>query len=58
MMARRSTRLQGKMDLLDYMERPAQPEEVAPAVFFALEADSSYITGEVPALLGGETTAA
>ena len=41
------------------MGRPAQPEEVAPAfVFFASEADSSYITGEVLALLGGETTAA
>ena len=40
------------------MERPAQPEEVAPAfVFFASEADSSYITGEVLTLLGGETTA-
>ena len=34
------------------------PEEVAPAfVFFASEADSSYVTGEVLALLGGETTA-
>src|SRR5205814_10286791 len=41
------------------MERPAQPEEVAPAfVFFASQADSSYITGEVLTLLGGETTAA
>jgi NAD(P)-dependent dehydrogenase (short-subunit alcohol dehydrogenase family) len=41
------------------MERPGQPEEVAPAyVFFASEADSSYITGEVLTLLGGETTAA
>ena len=41
------------------MERPAQPEEVAPAyVFFASEADSSYITGEVLTLLGGETRAA
>jgi NAD(P)-dependent dehydrogenase (short-subunit alcohol dehydrogenase family) len=41
------------------MERPAQPEEIAPAfVFFASEADSSYITGEVLTLLGGETTAA
>jgi NAD(P)-dependent dehydrogenase (short-subunit alcohol dehydrogenase family) len=40
------------------MKRPGQPEEVAPAfVFFASEADSSYITGEVLALLGGETTA-
>jgi len=39
--------------------RPAQPEEVAPAyVFFAAEADSSYITGEVLTLLGGETSAA
>jgi NAD(P)-dependent dehydrogenase (short-subunit alcohol dehydrogenase family) len=41
------------------MERPAQPEEVAPAfVFFASVADSGYITGEVLTLLGGETTAA
>ena len=41
------------------MKRPAQPEEVAPAfVFFASEADSSYITGEVLTLLGGETAAA
>lgn len=41
------------------MKRPAQPEEVAPAfVFFASNADSSYITGEVLTLLGGETTAA
>jgi NAD(P)-dependent dehydrogenase (short-subunit alcohol dehydrogenase family) len=40
------------------MERPGQPEEVAPAyVFFASEGDSSYITGEVLTLLGGETTA-
>jgi len=41
------------------MQRPAQPEEVAPAfVFFASPADSSYITGEVLTMLGGETTAA
>jgi NAD(P)-dependent dehydrogenase (short-subunit alcohol dehydrogenase family) len=40
------------------MGRPAQPEEVAPAfVYFASEADSSYVTGEVLSLLGGETTA-
>ena len=41
------------------MSRPGQPEEVAPAyVFFASNADSSYVTGEVLTLLGGETTAA
>jgi NAD(P)-dependent dehydrogenase (short-subunit alcohol dehydrogenase family) len=40
------------------MQRPGQPEEVAPAyVFFASNADSSYITGEVLTLLGGETSA-
>ncbi|MBL0938118.1 MAG: SDR family oxidoreductase [Gemmatimonadaceae bacterium] len=39
--------------------RPAQPEEIAPAfVFFASNADSSYITGEVLTLLGGNVTAA
>jgi NAD(P)-dependent dehydrogenase (short-subunit alcohol dehydrogenase family) len=41
------------------MKRPAQPEEIAPAyVYFASQADSSYVTGEVLTLLGGETTAA
>ncbi len=41
------------------MKRPAQPEGIAPAfVFFASDADSSYITGEVLTLLGGETRAA
>jgi len=41
------------------MKRPAQPEEVAPAfVFFASNTDSSYITGEVLTLLGGDTSAA
>jgi len=41
------------------MKRPGQPEEVAPTyVFFASNVDSSYITGEVLTLLGGETTAA
>ena len=41
------------------MKRPAQPEEIAPAfVFFASNVDSSYITGEVMTILGGETRAA
>ncbi|HSK73181.1 MAG TPA: SDR family oxidoreductase [Pyrinomonadaceae bacterium] len=41
------------------MKRPGQPEEVAPAfVFFASNADSSYITGEILTILGGETRAA
>jgi NAD(P)-dependent dehydrogenase (short-subunit alcohol dehydrogenase family) len=36
--------------------RPAQPEEIAPAyVFLASNADSSYITGIVLPILGGET---
>jgi NAD(P)-dependent dehydrogenase (short-subunit alcohol dehydrogenase family) len=39
--------------------RPAQPEEIAPAfVFLASNGDSSFITGEVLTLLGGETRAA
>ncbi len=39
------------------MERPAQPEELAPAyVFLASNADSSYITGFVLQVMGGETT--
>ncbi len=37
------------------MKRPAQPEEIAPAfVFFASPVDSSYVTGEVLTLTGGE----
>jgi NAD(P)-dependent dehydrogenase (short-subunit alcohol dehydrogenase family) len=37
------------------MKRPAQPEEIAPAyVFLASPADSSYITGEIVNLFGGE----
>lgn len=40
------------------MGRPAQPEEIAPAfVYFASNVDSSFVTGEVLTLLGGETTA-
>src|SRR5581483_1225888 len=39
------------------LKRPAQPEELAPAyVFFASDADSSYITGEILAVMGGGTT--
>ena len=38
------------------MGRPAQPEELAPAyVFLASNADSSYITGTVLMVMGGET---
>ncbi len=40
------------------MKRPAQPEEIAPAyVFFASQADSSYVTGNVLPILGGDTVA-
>ena len=39
------------------MGRPAQREEMASAyVFLASNADSSFVTGEVLAVLGGETT--
>jgi NAD(P)-dependent dehydrogenase (short-subunit alcohol dehydrogenase family) len=39
------------------MGRPAQPEEIAPAyVFLASNADSSYITGTILQVMGGETT--
>lgn len=41
------------------MGRPAQPEELAPAyVFLASEADSSFITGIVLPVLGGEPVGA
>ncbi len=37
--------------------RPAQPEELAPAyVFLASDADSSYITGTILQVMGGETS--
>lgn len=40
------------------MKRPAQPDEIAPAyVFFASQADSSYVTGNVLPILGGDTVA-
>jgi NAD(P)-dependent dehydrogenase (short-subunit alcohol dehydrogenase family) len=39
------------------LKRPAQPEELAPAyVFLASDADSSFITGEILAVMGGGTT--
>jgi NAD(P)-dependent dehydrogenase (short-subunit alcohol dehydrogenase family) len=38
--------------------RPAQPEEIAPAyVYFASNADSSYLTGQILTPLGGATRA-
>jgi NAD(P)-dependent dehydrogenase (short-subunit alcohol dehydrogenase family) len=41
------------------MGRPAQPEELAPAyVFLASNADSSYITGTVLQVMGGEPAGA
>jgi NAD(P)-dependent dehydrogenase (short-subunit alcohol dehydrogenase family) len=41
------------------MGRPGQPEEVSPAfVFFASEADSSYVTGEVLTVNGADPSAA
>jgi len=40
------------------MKRAGQPQEVAPAfVFFASPVDSSYISGEVFTILGGQTRA-
>ncbi|MGH7244177.1 MAG: SDR family oxidoreductase [Phycisphaerales bacterium] len=39
------------------IQRPAQPEELAPAyVFLASEADSSYIAGQVLRVMGGKTS--
>jgi NAD(P)-dependent dehydrogenase (short-subunit alcohol dehydrogenase family) len=39
------------------LKRPAQPEELAPSyVFLASDADASFITGEVLAVMGGGTT--
>src|SRR5436190_14885847 len=39
------------------MGRPGQPEEIAPAyVFFASEGDSSFITGHVLPIMGGEVS--
>jgi NAD(P)-dependent dehydrogenase (short-subunit alcohol dehydrogenase family) len=44
--------------LVERGSRQAAREEIAPAfVFLTSGADSSYITGEVLTLLGGETTA-
>jgi NAD(P)-dependent dehydrogenase (short-subunit alcohol dehydrogenase family) len=40
------------------LQRPAQPEEIAPAfVFFASNLDSSFISGEILALFGGQVSA-
>ena len=41
------------------MKRRGEPEEIAPAfVFFASNADSSHISGEVFSVLRGDTVAA
>lgn len=41
------------------MGRPGEPEELAPTyVFLASNADSSFMTGEIISLLGGDVTAA
>jgi NAD(P)-dependent dehydrogenase (short-subunit alcohol dehydrogenase family) len=38
--------------------RPAQPEEIAPAfVYFASDSDSSYVSGEILAVYGGQVLA-
>lgn len=39
-----------------YWKRPAQPVELAPAWVFAASAESRYMTGEIIAITGGETT--
>jgi NAD(P)-dependent dehydrogenase (short-subunit alcohol dehydrogenase family) len=47
----------GKFGAQSPMGRPAQPEELAPSyVFLASDADSSFITGIVLQVMGGETT--
>jgi NAD(P)-dependent dehydrogenase (short-subunit alcohol dehydrogenase family) len=59
-----NTVAKGPEDVVEFgqgtpMGRPGQPEEIAPVyVFLASNADSSYITGEVISLLGGDVTAA
>ncbi|MEV7232131.1 SDR family oxidoreductase [Polymorphospora sp. NPDC051019] len=58
--SRTSEQLAGYGDQTDGVPlgRPAQPEEIAPAfLFFASNADSSYITGETLALFGGQVLA-
>jgi len=39
------------------MKRPAQPVELAPAYVFLGSSDSSYVSGEILAVTGGQPTA-
>lgn len=57
--AERSDEAMEKFGASTPLGRPGEPEEMAPAyVYFASNADSSYVTGHILPLLGGDTIAA